>query len=257
MSGSTDSPLSPLLDIADLGEYELLNNHLWQVFTLSKTKQAVYPLVREQLGVLTAALKRSQSTATHQRLCALAGSLFQLAGEIFFDVNRYTDAAYCYTLAVSASREANAYDLWACALTRHAFVVMYDQRFTETLPLLAAAAQVAQRGDSHLSTRYWVAAVQAQAFAALGDLNNCERALASAEETHGLSGQANYGGWLRFDGLRLREEKGSCYVKLSRMDLAEAALMDVLGQRLSMRRKGSVLTDLALLGAQRRDVDQI
>jgi hypothetical protein len=40
-------------------------------------------------------------------------------------------------------------------------------------------------------------------------------------------------------------------------DLAETALTDALTQRLSQRRRGSVLTDLALLGVQRGDVDQV
>jgi hypothetical protein len=46
-------------------------------------------------------------------------------------------------------------------------------------------------------------------------------------------------------------------VRLGRIDLAESALTEALKMKLSMRRRGSVLTDLALLGAQRRDADQI
>ncbi|WP_329426044.1 helix-turn-helix domain-containing protein [Streptosporangium sp. NBC_01495] len=246
-----------LSDAVDLEEYETLNAHLWKVFLLSKSKRVVYPLVRQQLGLLTASLERSHSATTHQRLCGLVGELFQLAGEVFFDSNRYTDAACCYTLALSACREAKAYDLWACALTRHAFIGMYERRPAETSPMLAVASQVAQRGDSHLSTRYWVAAVQAETHAELGDMDGCKRALDSAEEVHTLGGQVHNGGWLRFDGSRLAEEQGTCYVKLGRPDLAEVALTDALGQGLSLRRQGSVLTDLALLGLQNRDVDQV
>jgi hypothetical protein len=72
-----------------------------------------------------------------------------------------------------------------------------------------------------------------------------------------FSGRIHNGGWLRFDGSRLAEERGTCYVALGRPDLAEAALMDALKQPLSSRRRSGVLTDLAVLGIQRRDIDQL
>jgi hypothetical protein len=78
-----------------------------------------------------------------------------------------------------------------------------------------------------------------------------------AEEVNGLSDDASNGGWLRFDGSRLAEERGACYVKLRSHDLAEAILGDALRQTLSSRRRGGVLTDLAMIGAQRGDTNQL
>jgi tetratricopeptide (TPR) repeat protein len=181
----------------------------------------------------------------------------QLAGEIFFDANKYSDAAYCYTLAAVASKEAHAFDLWACAMTRHAFIEIYERRFDKAAPMLELAASLARRGDGALSTRYWVFSVQAHAFAGLGQLAACKRALDAAEQVSELSGDASNGGWLRFDGSRLAEERGACYVQLRRADLAENALAGALRQNLSARRRASVLTDLAMIGLQRGDVDQI
>jgi tetratricopeptide (TPR) repeat protein len=234
-----------------------LNTYLWKVFGLSDSKQAVYPMARHQLGLLAKGLGESQSDASRQQLCALVGDLYQLAGEIFFDANRYTDAAHCYTLAASASKEARAFDMWACALTRHAFVELYERRFAVAAPILSAASQVAERGDSQLSTRYWVAAVQAEVHAGLGDLDATRRALDNAEQVHNLSGQLHNGGWLRFDGSRLAEERGTCYLALGRPDLAEQALTAALSQQLSLRRRGAVLAELAALGAERRDLDRV
>jgi len=65
------------------------------------------------------------------------------------------------------------------------------------------------------------------------------------------------GGWIRFDGSRLAEERGACYVELRRPDLAEPALVEALGHDLSARRRGTVLTHLAVVGAQRREIDQL
>ncbi|MGH3869836.1 MAG: helix-turn-helix transcriptional regulator [Pseudonocardiaceae bacterium] len=245
------------LDEVSVDESAVLNTHLWRVFVLSKRKRAVFPLVRSQLDALTMDLKKPRGLARHQRLCALASELLQLAGEIFFDANRYMDAAHCYTLATTASKEAGAFDLWACAMARHAFIEMYEGRFGRVVSMLDLAACLARRGDQSLSTRYWVSAVQAHAFAGLGEVDACRRALDVAEEVNGLSDDASNGGWLRFDGSRLAEERGACYVKLRSHDLAEATLGEALRQNLSSRRRGSVLTDLAMIGAQRCDTSQL
>ena len=123
--------------------------------------------------------------------------------------------------------------------------------------MLESAARLTRRGDGALSTRCWVSSVQAQAFAGLGELAACQRALEAAEQVRELSNDASSGGWLRFDDSRLAEERGACYVQLRLPDLAENALAGALRQNLSARRRASVLTDLALIGLQRGDVDQL
>lgn len=191
----------------DVAEVQVMTSHLWQVYGLARAKQTVYPLVHDQISDLTRLLGHAHREGRHRELCGQAGSLFQLAGEIFFDGNRYTEAAECYALAASASKEAGNADLWAASLTRHSFIGVYERRFRETAPILDAAGLLARKGDSHLSTRYWVAAVQAQVYAGLGDLDACNRALDQAQEVHYLS-DPSPGGWLRFDGSRLDEERG-------------------------------------------------
>jgi tetratricopeptide (TPR) repeat protein len=251
------STTSRQFDELTIDDYAALNEHLWRVFVLSKSKSVVLPLVRDQLEALIFCLSRSRGISTHRRLCALTSELLQLTGEIFFDANKYSDAAYCYTLAAAASKEADAFDLWACAMTRHAFIEMYERHFDKAAPMLELAVRLARRGDEALSTRYWVSSVQAQTFAGLGELAACQRALDAAEQVRELSGDVSNGGWLRFDGFRLAEDRGACYVQLRRPDLAETVLIDALRQNLSARRRASVLTDLAIVGIQRGDVDQI
>ena len=123
--------------------------------------------------------------------------------------------------------------------------------------MLELAATLARRGDPALSTRHWVAAVQTETLAGLGDLDGCQRALDIAAHVQGLRGPVHNGGWLRFDGSRLAEERGTCYVALGRADKAETALTDALSGALTARRKASVLTDLAMIGVQRRDPDRV
>ncbi|MFG1914555.1 transcriptional regulator [Micromonospora sp. NPDC048898] len=248
---------SKRLSSATLREFEGLNAHLWTVFGAAGSKTAVAPLVNGQLSTLTANLRAPQTTAVHRRLCEIAADLLQLAGEIAFDTSAYDEAAHCYTLAGAAAREAGAYDLWACAMIRHAFISVYERDFRQAMPMLEAAAGLAVNGDSGLSTRQWAHAVRAQALAGLGHLNDCRRALGQAEEVEALPGRVHNGGWLRFDGSRLAEESGACYAELGRPDLAEPILSAALSQELSVRRRGTVLADLALVGIQRGDVHQV
>lgn len=245
------------IDPTTLDSYSQLNASLWEEFRASRNKRDVLPVVRGQLNALHVSLNEIQSSVARRRLCALAGDLFQLCGEVFFDCDQYADAAQCYAEAAHASKEAREPDLWACAMTRHAFIGIYERRYQRSVPLLDGAARVAALGDPNRATRYWVAAVQAQAYAGIGDLRDCQRGLDKAEEVLCLGESAPSAGWLRFDGTRLEEERAACFVKLRRPDLAEPALDKALGEATSARRRGSVLVDLAIVGAQRGDVDQL
>jgi len=83
------------LAAGDTARYTALNAQLWQLYGTCQAKGQVYPLVRQQIAVLTAQMGSGQPEAAHRQLCALACDLFQLAGEICFDGNRYTEAAHC------------------------------------------------------------------------------------------------------------------------------------------------------------------
>jgi transcriptional regulator with XRE-family HTH domain len=242
-------------------EFHRMNGHLWQVYQLARSKTSVIAVVRDQLIALNDALRTGNSRRIGD-LCQAAGDLYQLSGELAFDGNRYTDAATAYTLAASASSNAHAYDLWACALVRHAYVDVYAGRFTEALATLEVAGRVAARGDRSLSTRQWVASVQAEAYAGLRDFSGCEHALDEAQRVADLTGPVHNNGWLRFDGSRLAEERGARYVRLGRLDLAEETLKGALdsgalAKGVSFRRRGVVLADLAAIGAKRRDAEQV
>ncbi|MEV4434567.1 helix-turn-helix domain-containing protein [Streptomyces sp. NPDC049555] len=242
-------------------DFEHMNACLWQVYQLARSKESIHPVVRDQLAALNEALSGTSGQDVRS-LCKAAGNLFQLAGELAFDANRYTDAAASYTLAASASKDAASFDLWACALTRQAYIDLHEGRHKEAAETLKAAERVARRGDTRLSTRHWVAAVQAEAYAGLGDFDRCEHALDEAEKVRDLDEDSHNGGWLRFDGSRLAEERGARYVQLGRLDLAEETLNRALRQEglaagRSFRRRGAVLVDLAAVGVKRRDPEQV
>ncbi|MFI0900722.1 transcriptional regulator [Streptomyces sp. NPDC020983] len=244
------------VDTDDFREYGALNAHLWSVYSLAPAKQAIYPVVRDHVSGLTSALRDARSEEERRTLCDMLGNVAQLAGEVWFDANRYTEAAHCYALAGDASKEARNRDLWACGLVRHSFVSIYSRRYGDALPLLDAAEVLARNGDSQLPTRHWVASVRAQVLAGLGDADGCGRALDEATAVQATATAAP-GGWLRFTGDRLAEERGAAYMSLGRLDLAEHALCEALQDSLSPRRRGAVLSDLAVIGARRRDIDRL
>lgn len=119
-----------------------LNDQLWTVYAAVADKSTILPLAHAQLALATDDLMRAD--------------LLQLRGEIYFDGNRYAEAAHCYIeAAASASGENTNYDLWACALTRHAFIGGYERRFADALRLLELAEGTAARGDRLLTTAPW------------------------------------------------------------------------------------------------------
>lgn len=180
---SATADCSPAL----LAEYGKVNARLWRVYADAAPKRAVLPLVNAHLTVITSRLRDAREAA-RQELCTLASDLFQLSGEVFFDQNRYTDAAHCYTMAADAAREGKSADLWSCAMTRHSFIYVYGSEFPGAVPMLEAATGIARRGDRSLSTWQWASCVRAQALAGTGDLTGCERALDDAETVTALPG---------------------------------------------------------------------
>jgi transcriptional regulator with XRE-family HTH domain len=247
---------STRLDLRAAQQHEAVNASLWAAYGSAASKDVTAPMVHQQLGVLTDALRLPHPPKIHQRMCAAVADVLQLAGELAFDGRRFDEAGRCYSLATIASREAEAFDLWACAMTRYAYLSLYQQSFADAKSMLDAAMRLAANGDSSLSTRQWVQSVRAQSLAHLGLTDECRRSLDAAESVHLLTNPVHNRGWLRFDGSRIAEERGSCYVALGRPDLAEPILADTLNHSLSVRRRGIVLTDLALIGVQRGDAHQ-
>lgn len=250
MEAITSGAAAP--DSTGVDDFARLNTNLWQVYALTQQKKSILPLLREQLAVLCNSLGRAHPQH-RPHLCQLVSELYQLTGEVLFDADHYTDAAQCYQLAATAAQETKSHDLWAAALTRHAFVDIYGQQFTDAMPILNMASELARRGDATLGVGHWVAAVRAQVAAGIGDAQQCERDLDTASEIATAGLPPSPGGWLRFDGSRLSEQRGTCMIALGRLDAAEKALTDALPHLSTPRRRAGVTTDLALLGARRGD----
>jgi len=243
------------IDAALVSDLEAMNRHCWSLFMAASPKFSVLDGVLGQLKMCIQFLKETHATRSRQRLCVLTSSLSQLAGEIFFDLHDHDTAQSCYVLAASSAKEAQAFDLWASALVRYAYLPIFEERYENALPLLEQAEVLAQRGDSTLPTRYWAAATNAEAESGMGNLQACQSAF---ERAHGVSLLAGTSpAWVRFDESRLPALQGACYVRLEQPDLAEPILQRALQHSAkTSRRRAMILSDLALAALQQADVEQ-
>ncbi|GHO51431.1 helix-turn-helix domain-containing protein [Ktedonospora formicarum] len=245
------------LDAQVINDLVAINKYYWSLYNAAPNKNVLLEGALGQLKTLTSFLNEGPCEADHQKLCILASDLSQLIGEIHFDCNQYDTAQASYVFAANAAKDAKHYDLWACALVRHAFLPIYESHFQDALQLLQGAQQVARHGDTELATRFWIANVSAQAQAGNKNLFACRKNLDLAEEVQSVSPNGMNGMWLRFDGTRLAEEKGSCFVKLGRPDLAMPVLNEALTQHpKATRRRGMVLTNLAISALQLGELDR-
>lgn len=241
------------IDASLVNDLETITSNYWSLFIAASPKSAVLDGVLGQLKMHIQFLKEAQATRTHQRLCALASSMSQLAGEIFFDLHDHDTAQSCYVFAASSAKEAKAFDLWASALVRSSYLPIFEERYENAVPLLEHAEVLAQRGDPALPTRYWAAATSAEAESGLGNLKACQRAF---ERAHGVNALAGISpAWVRFDASRLPALQGASYVRSEQPGLAEPILHQALRQSAkTSRRRAMILSDLALAALQQTDV---
>lgn len=247
---------SETVDTATVGQYALINQRLWWDYNAAAVKADVFQVVRRHLDALLRGVRLARTEAVRGQLYRMSSEVLQLLGEILFDSDDYAAAASCYTIAASFGKEAAAHDLWACALTRHAYLDIYTQQHDAAIPLLEAAGELAKKGDPQLATRYWVASVHGHALAALGDSYRWERTAEFVQGVQQLNSPSS-AGWLRFDGGRLDEERGHCLVLLGQVDRAENTVLPVLEQPLSARRRAGVIVDAAAIAALHRDPVQL
>ena len=244
------------VDARVLEDCAALNQSLWRAFWPALRPATLLDQALEQFHRVRRLLPGARTDAQHRRLCSLLAESSHLLGVIFLDSDRDAAASTCFTFAASAAGRADDYDVWAGALVRQAWHPLGDGRPDEALPLLQEAGRLAARGDSTLPTRYWVAAVAAEAYAALGDAAGADRAMAHAERVHDLP-EHRHDLWLRFNPVQLLEERGATYVLARRPALAEPVLQRALAHWPEPgRRRGLIVADLAHAALQQREVER-
>jgi tetratricopeptide (TPR) repeat protein/transcriptional regulator with XRE-family HTH domain len=198
-------------------------------------------------------LKDSHPTPIYRQLCSLAGENAQILGKTLFDMREYTLAWAYYVYSVKAAQEAHNADLWAVGLGRMALLLIYYGQTPQALPLV----QEAQQADiQQACIRSWLAAVEAEVHARLGNDDACRWAL---DVSKSITASTPFGDDSYFTGFNPSRQsgyEGACFMRLQQPQRALPALQDALNQLepSAIRRRSTLLTDIGAAYAQLGDV---
>ncbi|MBA3824220.1 MAG: helix-turn-helix transcriptional regulator [Ktedonobacterales bacterium] len=168
-------------------------------------------------------LKGSHTSHMHARLCGLASDVGQRIGAIMFDKNQFGTAMHYYQVAKEAALEGENFLLAAVCLGKMSSLPIYSNKALEALPLLREGKMHAQKQGAR-TTKAWLAAVQAEAYAKLGNVSACMRELEEAEVELSKDGPDMLYYETHFDEGRLYGYKGACLLLLNKPSDAIVAL---------------------------------
>ncbi len=222
--------------------------------------------VLEHLQKVTFLLEGSLLPTVRIRLCSIAGGTAMLVGELFFDISDYVHAREFHKLAIRAAQEANNYALEAVAWGRMSFAWTYSGNAQEALACIQEARLLAA-WNVNTTVWAWLAAVEAEIRANLGDSEPCRKALDGAECVEDKQHPKEDCYWIHFDRSLLAGYQGICFLRLSHLKDAQSAdflrsaqraLKDALAllDPALMRRRPTLLTDLAGTYVQQREIGE-
>jgi len=206
------------------------------------------------LGRITVLLEGAPDERTHRRLAVLAGDAAQLSAWLAFDLHDFDRAAVYSGLVLQAAVPGGRRELGAYGHGQQAYVAFHRGRLQDAADLVDAAVQACPRG----LTGAWLARVEAEARARLGDPDGCRAALDRAREL--LESRPNSSGvpWVAYfaDTAHLDRAEGRCSVWLRQTEQAR----EVLGRALALggpyvRARGGALAELAVTYALDRNPD--
>ncbi|NUP51029.1 MAG: hypothetical protein HOW97_27505 [Catenulispora sp.] len=134
-----------------------------------------------QLHEVTELLRDSYPQALAERLFRTASELALLAGWMAYDIGMQPSAQRYFVLALHAAREAGDTPLGAHVLATMARQMIHINRAQDALELVHLA-QYGSHGTATPRVQSMLAALEARAYANLGDADNCRRAVAAAED---------------------------------------------------------------------------
>ncbi len=214
--------------------------------------------VTGHLQVTTLLLGDTQPLQLRRRLAAIAGETAGHAAWLCHDLgDRYGTERY-YAVADIATREAGDAALDAYVRGFRSLVMGSQGQAREALGLARSAVEMAQRSAT-ATTRAWLASLEAQALASVGDRKACFGALRRADTALGQARREEDPAWMyEFDHVRLLAVTGACYRWLGKIAAAERTLreaLEALGPKRT-RRRAEVLVDLARVRARQQDAEQ-
>ncbi|MGH4008020.1 MAG: helix-turn-helix domain-containing protein, partial [Pseudonocardiaceae bacterium] len=214
--------------------------------------------VTGHLQVTTLLLGGTQPLALRRRLAAIAGETAGHAAWLCHDLGDRHGTERYYAVAETATREARDAALGAYVRGFRSLVVGSEGQAREALGFARSAVEMALRSTT-ATTRAWLASLEAQSLACVGDRKACLGALRRAGTALGQARREEDPAWMyEFDHARLLAVSGACYGQLGKTAAAERTLgeaLEALGPKRTQRR-AEVLVDLARVRTQQHDADE-
>ncbi|MFB9366783.1 transcriptional repressor NsdA [Kitasatospora sp. NPDC001664] len=151
-----------------------------------------------QLHEVTDLLQETYPEQTTKRLFRLTAELAHLAGWMSYDVGMHPSAQKYYVLALHAAKEAGDRPFGAQILTDMSRQMIHLNRGEDALELIHLA-QYGSRDTASPRQQSLLFAMEARAYATIGEVNRCARAVRMAEDTFSDTRfDDNSPGWLKF-----------------------------------------------------------
>jgi hypothetical protein len=150
-----------------------------------------------QLHEVTDLLQDAHPEAVGRRLYRITADLAALAGWMSYDVGLQPTAQKYLVLALHAAKEAGDRPLGAFILSSMSRQMIHLDRPDDALELIHLA-QYGSRDSAGATTQAMLHAMEARAYANMGQVNKCHRAVRMAEETFAESQPAEDPSWISF-----------------------------------------------------------
>ncbi|MFL5657361.1 MAG: helix-turn-helix domain-containing protein [Ktedonobacteraceae bacterium] len=255
------------IDERTLSYFELRTEGYWRDrHSAALASSDLFSYVIEHLQKVITLLEGSLFPSVRARLCCIASGIAQLAGHLLFDMGEFARARKFHQGAITAAQEGGNQALEAVAWGRMSFTWTYNSNPLEALRCIQEARRLAA-GNVNTTVRAYLAAVEAEIQAILGNRELCLQALHVAERVEDQQYPKEEMYWLRFDCSRLAGYQGICFRRLyhpedarthSFLDEARQALTDALTllDPARIQRRPALLIDIAGTYAQQGDVDR-
>ncbi|MDI5966899.1 hypothetical protein POF50_003815 [Streptomyces sp. SL13] len=150
-----------------------------------------------QLHEVTDLLQEPHPRATAQRLFRVTAELAELAGWMSYDVGLQPTAQKYFVLALHAAKEAGDRPLGAYVLANMSRQMIHLGRPADALELIHLG-QYGSRDTATATTASMLHAMEARAYASLGNVQKCHRAVRMAEDAFTDRQAAEDPDWIRF-----------------------------------------------------------
>jgi transcriptional regulator with XRE-family HTH domain len=209
--------------------------------------RTAFPMVIGHLGGVTELLTWAVGPSLRRRLVAIAAEVAQLAGWLAIDMHEHAAARAVLNVSIDAARESDDLALLAFNLGNLSQAHSAAGRPLDALRLLERARAIAV-ANATPTTRAWLAAVEAQAQASLGDREACWRTLGRADEAMAEPECVEGPAWMYFfNQAQLSHWAGHAHLRCGNAAAARVALghaYDTL-DRSFVRERSVIVADLA------------